>query len=54
MKIDRTETGLSIHIALDADVADIVRRALLMVLRVVEQRYQVNRKIFMPDDTQNL
>ena len=50
MKIDKTETGLSIHLTLDADVADIVRRALLMIVRIIEQRYEVNRKIFMPEE----
>ena len=52
MKIDRTETGLSIHIELDADVAEMVRRLLIKVLQVVEERYQVNRKIFMPEEKQ--
>jgi hypothetical protein len=51
MKIELTETGLSIHLTLDADVADILRRALLMVVKVIEQRYEVNRKIFMPDES---
>ena len=50
MKIDRTDTGLSIHLTLDADVAEIVRRALLMIVKIIEQRYEVNRKIFMPDE----
>ena len=54
MRIDRTDTGLSIHLTLDADVADIVRRALMMIVKVIEQRYEVNRKIFMPDETQDL
>ena len=50
MKIDKTETGLTIHIALDSDVADIVRRALIMIVKVIEQRYEVNRKIFLPEE----
>jgi hypothetical protein len=50
MRIDRTDTGLSIHLTLDADVAEIVRRALLMIVKIIEQRYEVNRKIFMPDE----
>jgi hypothetical protein len=37
----------------DKDFWLIVRRALLMVVRAIEQRYEVNKKIFLGDDDEN-
>lgn len=48
--IDKNDNGLVINIKLDPHVADIVRRALLMIVRIIEQRYEINKKIFLPDE----
>ena len=34
----------------DRDFWLIIRRALLMVVSAIEQRYEINKKIFMPDE----
>jgi DNA polymerase I-like protein with 3'-5' exonuclease and polymerase domains len=44
------DEGVIIKIPIDGAGADIIRRALIMLFRVFRDRYEVNRKIFMPDE----
>lgn len=48
--VTTTEEGVVIKIPIDGAGADIIRRALIMIIRVIQDRYEVNRKIFLPDD----
>lgn len=48
--ITTDENGVTIKIPIDGAGADIIRRALIMIIRVIQQRYEINRKIFLPDE----
>lgn len=52
MKIDKTDDGIAVYLKLDTVTSDIIRRALIMIVRVFEQRYEINKKIFLPDKPQ--
>lgn len=34
----------------ERDFMIIIRRALIMIISAIEQRYEINKKIFLPDD----
>ena len=48
--VSTTDDGLLIQIHTDGETAGILRRALIMMLRVIYSRYEVNKKIFMPEE----